>query len=121
MPRSRPRCARPRSDHVDARRPRMNQAEKEAYLREYSNLKNQGKPFFPYAVAKDSVMAVIVVLVIIFLAAMFGAEMGPKADPTTTTYVPRPDWYFFFLFEVLRVMKPPGLVREEKISEQQLG
>src|SRR6201999_742309 len=63
------------------------------------------KPFFPYAVAKDSMMAVVVMIVIIFLAAMFGAEMGPKADPTTTTYVPRPDWYFFFLFEVLRVMK----------------
>ena len=83
----------------------MNQAEKEAYLREYAILKNKGKPFFPYAVAKDSLMAVIVMIVIIFLAAMFGAEMGPKADPTTTTYVPRPDWYFFFLFEVLRVMK----------------
>jgi menaquinol-cytochrome c reductase cytochrome b/c subunit len=83
----------------------MNQAEKEAYLREYSLLKNKGKPFFPYAVAKDSLMAVVVMIVIIFLAAMFGAEMGPKADPTTTTYVPRPDWYFFFLFEVLRVMK----------------
>src|SRR5207248_1845966 len=50
-------------------------------------------------------MALIVVLVIIFLSLMFGAELGPKADPTTTTYVPRPDWYFFFLFEVLRVMK----------------
>ena len=85
----------------------MNQAEKEAYLREYSILKNQGKPFFPYAVAKDSIMALIVVLVIIFLALLFGAEIGPKADPTTTTYVPRPDWYFFFLFEVLRVIKPP--------------
>ena len=83
----------------------MNQAEREAYLREYSILKNQGKPFFPYAVAKDSVMAVIVMAVIIFLAAMLGAELGPKADPTTTTYVPRPDWYFYFLFEVLRVMK----------------
>ncbi len=83
----------------------MNQAEKEQYLREYAILKNEGKPFFPYAVAKDSVMAVIVMIVIIFLAAMFGAELGPKADPTTTTYVPRPDWYFFFLFEVLRVMK----------------
>jgi menaquinol-cytochrome c reductase cytochrome b/c subunit len=83
----------------------MNQAEKEEYLREYSSLKNAGKPFFPYAVAKDSTMAVIVMIVIIFLAAMFGAELGPKADPTTTTYVPRPDWYFFFLFEVLRVMK----------------
>ena len=85
----------------------MNQAEKEAYLREYSILKNQGKPFFPYAVAKDAWMAVIVMFVIIFLALMFGAEIGPKADPTTTTYVPRPDWYFYFLFEVLRVVKPP--------------
>jgi len=85
----------------------VNQAEKEAYLREYSLLKNEGKPFFPYAVAKDSGMAVIVMLVIIFFALMFGAELGPKADPATTTYVPRPDWYFFFLFEVLRVIKPP--------------
>ncbi|MBV8943011.1 MAG: c-type cytochrome [Solirubrobacterales bacterium] len=83
----------------------MNQAEKEAYLREYSILKNEGKPFFPYAVAKDAVMALIVMLVIIFLALLFGAELGPKANPTTTTYVPRPDWYFFFLFEVLRVMR----------------
>jgi menaquinol-cytochrome c reductase cytochrome b/c subunit len=83
----------------------MNQAEKEAYLREYSILKNQGKPFYPYAVAKDSIMALIVILVIIFLSLMFGAEIGPQVDPTTTTYVPRPDWYFFFLFEVLRVMK----------------
>jgi len=85
----------------------VNQAEKEAYLREYSIVKNQGKPFFPYAVAKDAIMALIVMLVIIFLALMFGAEIGPQANPTTTTYVPRPDWYFFFLFEVLRVIKPP--------------
>jgi menaquinol-cytochrome c reductase cytochrome b/c subunit len=83
----------------------VNQAEKEAYLREYSILKNEGKPFFPYAVAKDSIMAMIVILLIVFLSLMFGAELGPKADPTTTTYVPRPDWYFFFLFEVLRVMR----------------
>jgi ubiquinol-cytochrome c reductase cytochrome b subunit/menaquinol-cytochrome c reductase cytochrome b/c subunit len=83
----------------------MNQAEKEVYLREYSILKNQGKPFFPYAVAKDGSMAAIVMVVIILLALLFGAELGPKADPTTTTYVPRPDWYFYFLFEVLRVMK----------------
>ena len=78
----------------------MNQAEKEAYLREYSQLKNEGEPFFPYTVAHDGTMAVI-----ILLSLLFGAELGPKADPTTTTYVPRPDWYFFFLFEVLRVMR----------------
>src|SRR5579875_1484912 len=83
----------------------MNQAEKEQYLREYSLLKNEGKPFFPYAIAKDSFMSVIVMIVIMLLALLFGAELGPKVNPTTTTYVPRPDWYFFFLFEVLRVMK----------------
>jgi menaquinol-cytochrome c reductase cytochrome b/c subunit len=87
----------------------MNQAEKEQYLREYAILKAKGKPFFPYAVAKDSIMAAIVVLLIAFLSILFGAELGPKADPTTTTYVPRPEWYFFFLFELLRVIKPPDL------------
>ncbi len=87
----------------------MNQREKEAYLREYSILKSQGKPFFPYAVAKDSIMAVVVMATIIVLAIVLGAELGPKVDPTSTTYTPRPEWYFFFLFEVLRVIKPSSL------------
>jgi menaquinol-cytochrome c reductase cytochrome b/c subunit len=87
----------------------MNQAEKEQYLRDYSILKAKGKPFYPYAVAKDSVMAMIVLFTIAALSIIFGAELGPKADPTTTTYVPRPEWYFFFLFELLRIVKPPAL------------
>src|ERR671915_2332071 len=85
----------------------MNRQEKEQYLREYSILKAKGKPFFPYAVAKDAAMACVVMITIIVLAIVLGAELGPKADPTTTTYVPRPEWYFFFLFELLRVIKPP--------------
>ena len=88
----------------------MNAVEKERNLREYYILKGQGKPFFPYAVLKDSLMACIVLLVIILLSLFLGAELGPKADPTTTTYTPRPEWYFFFLFELLRVVKPPALV-----------
>ena len=87
----------------------MNAREREQYLREYSILKNQGKPFL-YSMAKDSVMACITLGVIILMAILFGAELGPKADPTTTTYTPRPEWYFFFLFELLRVVKPPELV-----------
>ena len=88
----------------------MNKQEKEQYLREYALLKAQGKPFFPYAVAKDSVMFVVVMAAIITMSIVLGAELGPKADPTTTTYTPRPEWYFFFLFELLRVIKPPALV-----------
>jgi menaquinol-cytochrome c reductase cytochrome b/c subunit len=87
----------------------VNQRQKEAYLREYSLLKAEGKPFFPYAVAKDAVMACVVMAVIITLSLVLGAGLAAKANPTTTTYVPRPDWYFFFLFELFRVLKPPSL------------
>src|SRR5246500_2815392 len=88
----------------------MNQREKEEYLRDYAILKAQGKPFFPYAVTKDAVMACVVMAVIIAMSLVLGAGLAAKANPTTTTYVPRPEWYFFFLFEVLRVIKPPSLV-----------
>jgi menaquinol-cytochrome c reductase cytochrome b/c subunit len=88
----------------------VNQREKEEYLREYASLKAKGKPFFPYAVAKDGAMAVVVMAVIIAMSLVLGAELGSKANPTTTTYVPRPEWYFFFLFELLRVIKPASLV-----------
>ncbi|HEY1237238.1 MAG TPA: c-type cytochrome [Solirubrobacterales bacterium] len=84
----------------------MNKGEKEQYLRDYEVLKKKGKPFFPYAVLKDSTMALVVALVIVTLSILLGAEQGPKVDPTTTTYTPRPDWYFYFLFELLRVLKP---------------
>ncbi len=56
-------------------------------------------------------MAAIVLAVIIVMAIVLGSgELQNKADPTTTTYTPRPEWYFFFLFELLRVIKPPSLV-----------
>src|SRR5882757_7715685 len=55
-------------------------------------------------------MACVVMAVIITMSIVLGAELGPKADPTTTTYTPRPEWFFFFLFELLRVVKPPALV-----------
>ena len=99
----------------------MNQAQKEEYLREYALLKAEGKPFFPYAVAKDAVMACVVMAVIITMSLVLGAELGPKPNPTTTTYVPRPEWYFFFLFEVLRVIKPPNLTPLATIGVPTIG
>jgi ubiquinol-cytochrome c reductase cytochrome b subunit/menaquinol-cytochrome c reductase cytochrome b/c subunit len=99
----------------------VNQREKEEYLRGYSILKAQGKPFFPYAVAKDGVMACVVLGVIITMSLVLGAGQGPKANPTTTSYVPRPDWYFFFLFELLRVVKPASLTQLATIGIPTLG
>jgi menaquinol-cytochrome c reductase cytochrome b/c subunit len=88
----------------------MDKSQREQYLREYGILKSQGKPFFPYAILKDGTMALITLIVIILMSLILGAELGPKADPTTTSYTPRPEWYFFFLFELLRVIKPPAIV-----------
>jgi menaquinol-cytochrome c reductase cytochrome b/c subunit len=99
----------------------VNQREKEAYLREYAQMKAEGKPFFPYAVAKDSLMGALVVGVIITLAIVLGAELGPKANAATTTYTPRPEWYFFFLFELLRVIKPPDFTGLATIGVPTLG
>ncbi len=88
----------------------MNQAEKEEYLREYGILKSEGKPFFPYAIAKDSLMAVIVIAVIIAASLVLGVQMGAKVNAATSSYDPRPDWYFLFLFEILRQLPVPDLV-----------
>lgn len=99
----------------------MNQRQKEEYLREYSVLKSEGKPFFPYAVGKDAAMACVVMAIIFTLSILFGAELGPKVNPTSTTYVPRPDWYFFFLFELLRITKPPSLTGLATIGIPTLG
>ena len=90
------------------------------------DVQKRGKPFFPYAMFHDTVMSLIVVVVIIALACVWkwttpgdhtgtGAGwLGPlysdKADPGTTSFVPRPDWYFYFLFYLLRIFKWPNSV-----------
>jgi quinol---cytochrome c reductase cytochrome c subunit, bacillus type len=99
----------------------MNRAEKEEYLREYAILKSEGKPFFPYAVAKDAFMACVVMAVIITMSIVLGVELGPMANPATTSYDARPDWYFFFLFDILRIIRTPSLVPLATIGIPTLG
>lgn len=87
----------------------MNRREKEQYLREYAVLKSKGKPFWPYVVAKDGGMLIVVMTVILLMSYLLGGTIASKADPTSTTVVPRPEWYYYFVFELLRVVKPPSL------------
>src|SRR5437660_8354448 len=83
------------------------------------DVKKRGKPFYPYAMFHDTVMSLVVVSVIFLLAVIWrygwfgdalGPLNGPKADPGTTSFVPRPDWYFYFLFYLLRIFKWPESV-----------
>jgi menaquinol-cytochrome c reductase cytochrome b/c subunit len=104
--------------------------ERRAQFAQYKeDVKSRGKPFFPYAMFHDTVMSLVVVLVIIGLAAVWyytsspdpntcgsgdscllGARYSEPADPGTVNFVPRPDWYFYFLFYLLRIFKWPDSV-----------
>ena len=61
--------------------------------------------FYPKQAFRDTV-AVFAAFTMLFLAAAFlNTPLDRLADPTDTTYVPRPEWYFLFLFELLRIFK----------------
>src|SRR3982751_3174117 len=87
-----------------------------AFQRYKDDVKREGKPFYPYAMFHDTVMSLVVVCVIVGLAFVWhytdllGPSLADKADPGTTSFVPRPDWYFYFLFYLLRIFKWPNTV-----------
>jgi menaquinol-cytochrome c reductase cytochrome b/c subunit len=93
-----------------------------AHQRYKEDVERRGKAFFPHAMYHDTVMSLVVVSVIIGLAIVWyydadGTEagiLGPhfteEADPGTTDFIPRPDWYFYFLFYLLRIFKWPETV-----------
>jgi menaquinol-cytochrome c reductase cytochrome b/c subunit len=83
----------------------VNRGQKEYYKRDYQVAKDAGKPFFPYAVYKDLAIASLAVGIVIALAIWQKVPVGEPVNPATTDYVPRPEWYFFFLFELLRIFK----------------
>jgi menaquinol-cytochrome c reductase cytochrome b/c subunit len=112
--------------HVPGK-PRPIDVRRAQFARYKADVKKRGKPFYPYAMFHDTVMSLVVVTVIAGLATIWkwtsfgphhdglhqgllGPEYTDPADPGTTSFVPRPDWYFYFLFYLLRVFKWPETV-----------
>jgi menaquinol-cytochrome c reductase cytochrome b/c subunit len=98
-----------------------------AFQRYKEDVNRRGKQFHPYAMFHDTVMSLVVVSVIVVLACVWyftaesvdegaskpgwlGVLYEDKADPGTTSFTPRPDWYFYFLFYLLRIFKWPDTV-----------
>jgi len=65
------------------------------------------KPFYPYQALKDSVAIAVVFALLLTLAIAVNAPLDALADPTDATYVPRPEWYFMSLFELLKHFPGP--------------
>jgi mono/diheme cytochrome c family protein len=101
---------------------------REAYNREHDFQSRTGKAFMPYALYHDAVVSLLTVALIMGLAIVWhagfghvnpdpeagraGGFLGPayenEADPGTESYDPRPEWYFFFLFQLLRIFSNPN-------------
>jgi menaquinol-cytochrome c reductase cytochrome b/c subunit len=100
----------------------LGEQNREQFARYKDDVKREGKSFTPFAVLHDTIMGFVVILVIIGLAFVWyydadGTEagvLGPwyeaPAEPGTTDFVPRPEWYFYFLFYLLRIFKWPETV-----------
>lgn len=97
------------------------------YESEHAAEVHEGHPFFPYAMFHDTVVNLIIVLMIVAMAVIWHATAGPinhahptgqngvfgplyeqKANPAVQATEPRPEWYFLFLFELLRIFKTPA-------------
>ena len=65
------------------------------------------KQFYPEQVFKDTVAIFIAFAVLFTLAIAAHVPLEQLADPTDTSYIPRPEWYFLFLFQTLKLFEGP--------------
>jgi ubiquinol-cytochrome c reductase cytochrome b subunit len=65
------------------------------------------RKFFPEQVFKDTVGVAIAFIILFTMAVVADVPLGRLADPTDTAYIPRPEWYFLFLFQTLKFFKGP--------------
>jgi len=79
----------------------MNEEIKKQINAKYERELSKGERFWPDSIFKDVIMALGIFVLLIVLATFIGVHDTPKADPSDTSYVPRPEWYFLFLFKFL--------------------
>jgi len=98
----------PRPDALEGGAPpRTTDPEYPAYYHDaYAATKRSGVRFWPDIVGKDLIVASALVVTLLVLGALTGASLEPPADPTDTSYVPRPEWYFLPFYQLLKVF--PG-------------
>jgi ubiquinol-cytochrome c reductase cytochrome b subunit len=61
--------------------------------------------FWPDQVLRDAVACLAVLVVVCFLTANFRAELGAPADPAVAYNAARPEWYYLFLFQFLKLFR----------------
>jgi mono/diheme cytochrome c family protein len=81
----------------------MNDETKQKINERYERELNKGERFWPDSIFKDLIVSLGIFVLLIILATFVGVPVEPKADPSDTSYIPRPEWYFLFLFKFLAI------------------
>ncbi len=79
----------------------MSNETKKKINQRYQQVLLKGERFWPDSIFKDAIVTLAIFLLLVLLATFIGIPSEPKADPSDTSYVPRPEWYFLFLFKFL--------------------
>jgi ubiquinol-cytochrome c reductase cytochrome b subunit len=60
--------------------------------------------FYPRQLVMDMVASLLIVLVLALVAYSYPIRLGPEANVSDTTYIPRPEWYYLPIFEWLKIL-----------------
>jgi len=80
----------------------MKDEQKKSILEKYKLALQKGERFWPDSIYKDLLISLAIFIVLVLLASFLGVPTEPKANPNDTAYIPRPEWYFLFLFQMLK-------------------
>lgn len=69
---------------------------------DYSAYPGKSEVFIPNFLLKEWMVAVVVLVGVLTLVMSEAAPLGYPADPTNTQFIPMPDWYFLFMYQLLK-------------------
>ena len=99
-------AARPKDLEVGAPSKTSDPKYPDYYHEAYAATKRGGMRFWPDILGKDAIVSAAVVLMIVLIAVLVRTPLEAPADPTDTSYIPRPEWYFLPIYQLLKLV--PG-------------
>lgn len=68
----------------------------------YDEYPGKTELFWPNFLLKEWMVAAVVLFAFLMLTVMHPAPLEAVADPNNASYIPLPDWYFLFLYQLLK-------------------
>ena len=80
----------------------MTAQQKREIARQEQIARQQGRSYYPYIFVRDALAALVLLLILVALSAFVGVAGQAPADPADSSYVPHPEWFFLFFYEIVK-------------------